>query len=118
MTKTKRKPTTHLEVSRRGGAASTPAQNEARKRNAQLAGRPKRVCNHCGERVRGGHVDQALDTKCGAHGWHWQKPHEAVSTTPTPIDAIAAILNDPSLTNDGMIELITDAVRATGRKVP
>jgi len=40
--------------------------------NAQRAGRPRRVCVHCGERVYGGHVDRALDTTCGAHAWRWQ----------------------------------------------
>jgi len=57
-----------------GGRANTEAQLAARRKNAQLAGRPRRVCRHCGEPVRGGHADAALDTSCGAHGWRWQRP--------------------------------------------
>ena len=60
-------------LGRLGGAANTPAQNLARKRNAQLAGRPRRVCNACGHSVVGGHADRALDDTCGRHGWHWEK---------------------------------------------
>ena len=63
-------------LGRLGGQAGTKAQNRARKQNAKLAGRPRRVCNHCGEPVIGGHVDRALDVKCGAHGWRWQKQSE------------------------------------------
>lgn len=63
-------------LGRLGGQAGTTAQNRARKKNAQLAGRPRRVCTHCGEPVVGGHVDRALDEKCGAHGWKWQKQSE------------------------------------------
>ena len=63
-------------LGRLGGQANSPAQNKARARNAQLAGRPRRVCNHCGEPVIGGHKDIVLDRKCGEHGWHWQRPSE------------------------------------------
>jgi hypothetical protein len=64
------------ELGRLGGLAGTPAQNRARRRNAQHAGRPRRVCTTCGEPVRGGHVNRALDDTCGPHGWRWQKPSE------------------------------------------
>jgi ribosomal protein S27AE len=59
-------------LGRKGGLANTVKQQRARKLNAQRAGRPRRICTHCGEAVIGGHVDRALDTKCGAHGWRWQ----------------------------------------------
>jgi hypothetical protein len=68
-------------LGRLGGSAGTEAQNLARKRNAQLAGRPRRVCNHCGEAVIGGHTDKALDVSCGQHGWHWQKRVDKPSGT-------------------------------------
>lgn len=56
-----------------GGAAGTAAQNAARKRNAQKAGRPRRICKRCKQPVVGGHLDRALDDSCGAHGWRWQR---------------------------------------------
>jgi hypothetical protein len=62
------------ELGRLGGSKNTAAQQDARKRNAQTAGRPARVCNFCGERV-GGHKHRPLDETCGAHGWRWQQPH-------------------------------------------
>lgn len=60
-----------------GGKANTRAQNIARARNAQRAGRPRRVCSVCHEPVRGGHLDRDLDETCGKHGWRWQKPEGA-----------------------------------------
>ena len=63
-------------LGRLGGSANTRAQQRARKRNAQLAGRPRRICTHCGEPVIGGHADRLLDVSCGAHGWTWQKQSE------------------------------------------
>ena len=71
-------------LGRLGGSAGTVAQNRARKRNAQLGGRPRRVCDKCGEPVTGGrdgwkhsgHVKTKLDDTCGQHGWHWQKKSE------------------------------------------
>jgi hypothetical protein len=63
-------------LGRLGGSAGSVAQNRARKANAQFAGRPRRVCNHCGEPIVGGHANKALDLTCGAHGWHWQKQSE------------------------------------------
>ena len=60
-------------LGRRGGKAGTDAQNEARKVNGQLGGRPGRVCSVCLEPVSGGHKDRRLDETCGAHGWQWQK---------------------------------------------
>jgi hypothetical protein len=63
-------------LGRLGGLANTPKQRRARKQNAQKAGRPRRVCTHCGEPVIGGHQDRALDESCGAHGWRWQTRRE------------------------------------------
>jgi len=61
-----------------GGRAGTTKQNEARKINAQRAGRPRRVCAVCNEPVVGGHVDRRLDASCGAHGWRWQRRDDPV----------------------------------------
>jgi hypothetical protein len=63
-------------LGRKGGAAGTPKQNAARAVNAKRAGRPRRVCNCCGEPVRGGHVDIKQDSRCKAPGWHWETPNE------------------------------------------
>ena len=60
-------------MGRKGGAANTEAQQRAREQNAKRAGRPRRVCLHCGEPVVGGHVDRGLDDTCGQHGWRWQQ---------------------------------------------
>jgi len=57
----------------KGGRARTPKQNAARRQNAQHAGRPRRVCIHCGEPVVGGHTDRQLDQSCGQNGWRWQQ---------------------------------------------
>jgi len=56
-----------------GGARNTPAQQAARVRNAQFAGRPGRVCTRCHKPVRGGHVDAGLDETCGGHTWQWSR---------------------------------------------
>jgi len=66
-------------LGRLGGAAGTKAQDRARKQNAQRAGRPKRVCIHCGKPVVAGHADRTLDETCGAHGWRWLKRHAVVT---------------------------------------
>lgn len=70
-------------IGRLGGSANTPAQMEARRRNAKLAGPPRRVCEGCGEPVfrpvrdgHGGHKDRKLDAKCHATAWHWQTKRE------------------------------------------
>jgi hypothetical protein len=60
-------------LGRLGGQANTAKQNAARRKNAKLAGRPRRVCKLCHQPVLGGHVDRALDATCGAHGWVWQQ---------------------------------------------
>jgi len=75
MTKMKKNPAA-VALGRLGGARNTRKQMEARKRNAQKAGRPRRVCAACGEPVLGFHVDRALDDSCGIHEWKWQKPSE------------------------------------------
>jgi hypothetical protein len=64
-------------LGRLGGQAGTKAQNRARAQNAQLAGRPGRVCVDCGEPVHGGHKDRRLDKTCKGHRWRWRKPGEA-----------------------------------------
>jgi hypothetical protein len=65
-------------LGRLGGSANTPAQKRARRENAKLAGRPRRVCTKCGEPVHGGgvHKDRALDETCGGLYWKWQKRSE------------------------------------------
>lgn len=108
-------------LGRLGGAANTPAQQRARKRNAKLAGRPGRVCLHCGEPVAGGHVERALDESCGQHGWRWQqgangKP-TATGATAT-LDAIATELRRGRNRDDqDTIRAIADLVRASGRRL-
>ena len=62
-----------VSLGRLGGQAGTPAQDAARARNAQHAGRPGRVCTKCGEPVVGGHQNRMLDLTCGAHGWKWRQ---------------------------------------------
>jgi hypothetical protein len=69
----KRKNRSAVLLGRRGGRAKTPKQHAARKRNATKAGRPRRVCIHCGGAVVGGHVVRKQDERCGAHGWRWQQ---------------------------------------------
>ena len=63
-------------LGRLGGTANTAAQLKARRKNARKAGRPRRVCSHCGEPARGGHIDRRLDDSCGRHGWKWQRRSE------------------------------------------
>jgi hypothetical protein len=63
-------------LGRMGGLANTAKQQKARAQNAKRAGRPRRVCTHCGAPVIGGHQDRALDVTCGAHGWRWQSRRE------------------------------------------
>lgn len=58
-------------LGRLGGSANTTAQNRARKRNAQTAGRPGRICVRCRKPVRGGHKDPKLDDTCGGREWLW-----------------------------------------------
>lgn len=58
-------------MGRIGGARNTKDQIEARAKNQKRAGRPGRVCTTCGQPVKGGHKDVALDQSCGQHGWHW-----------------------------------------------
>lgn len=106
-------------LGRRGGKANTKAQNAARKANAQKAGRPKRVCKHCGQPVLGGHVDRSLDTSCGAHGWRWER---AGQHHPMPenkdavaLDVIAASF--PVIDAEVFVEWLAEQLRATGREV-
>jgi len=61
------------QLGRLGGLANTEAQQRARQKNAQRAGRPRRVCIYCGEPVKGGHADPKRDKTCGAHGWCWHR---------------------------------------------
>jgi hypothetical protein len=72
-------------LGRLGGQANTKAQNRARKQNAQLAGRPRRVCTHCNEPVVGGHADRALDESCGRHGWRWERAGTGHPAPPSPL---------------------------------
>jgi hypothetical protein len=91
---TPRKNPNAMALGRRGGKAGTPAQNQARRQNAQRGGgRPGRVCTTCGEPVVGGHVDRRLDETCGEHGWRWQQRASATTApTPPPLPADIAVL--------------------------
>jgi hypothetical protein len=71
-------------LGQRGGLANTEKQQLTRKLNAKRAGRPRRVCLHCGEPVIGGHVDRSLDSSCGAHGWRWQSRAEQFAQHSAP----------------------------------
>jgi hypothetical protein len=121
--------TAAMRLGRLGGKAGTSKQNAARKRNAQRAGRPRRVCITCNEPVVGGHVDRRLDASCGAHGWRWQRrddPHvpndDAVDTivalvgrlSPAKRAELLARLNPPPSLDDEMAKLKT--VMAAVRK--
>ena len=79
-----------IALGRLGGSANTKAQNRARKANAQFAGRPRRICVHCGEPVLGGHVDRTRDATCGAHGWRWQKQSEPDAPARRPLPLVVA----------------------------
>src|SRR5262245_36654798 len=85
-------------LGRLGGSANTEAQNAARAKNAQSAGRPKRVCRFCGEPVLGGHRDRRLDETCGAHGWRWLQqsndPHPEVKPDPALLHDVLHALEE------------------------
>lgn len=104
-------------LGRLGGAANTPAQNKARRKNAQHAGRPGRVCNHCGDAVVGGHVDRARDATCGQHGWHWRQSGtdtgRATGATAT-LAEIAVVARRRSLDVTERLQQIHDLLRAAG----
>lgn len=109
-------------LGRLGGMANTPAQQRARQRNAQKAGRPGRVCVHCGQPVIGGHADRNLDASCGAHGWRWERAgvrHPApLSDERRALDAIAKVLAVAAARGtDPSFEAIARAIRSTGRAV-
>jgi hypothetical protein len=122
----RKKNRTAQRLGRLGGQANTPAQQAARRRNAQRAGRPRRVCETCGEPVVGGHADRRLDRQCGQHGWRWERGGTRLPTPANPdrtaLDAIARHLSTPALTDIvGAIDTLTaiaDLVRLTGRTVP
>lgn len=116
--KSKRKNRMAQELGRRGGAANTPAQHAARQRNALRAGRPRRVCDTCGEAVVGGHADRRLDLQCGQHGWRWERAGVRVPAPANPdrtaLDAIARRLSGQAWNAD-TLTAIADLVRLTGR---
>ena len=68
-------------LGRLGGARNTPAQQAARAKNVQRAGRPGRICIHCGEPVYGGHKDRKLDTTCPGRAWTWGEARTRRPTT-------------------------------------
>lgn len=84
---------TLAERGRLGGTRNTDAQRAARRANGAKGGRPRRVCTHCGEPVKGGHVDAARDASCGAHGWQWERAGQKVepSTRPAPVFTLAEL---------------------------
>lgn len=109
-------------LGRLGGAKNTPAQQRARKRNAQKAGRPRRVCTKCAQPVIGGHADRALDATCGAHGWRWERAgvdHPApVNRERAALDAIADVLAVAVERNiEPSFDALARIVRNTGRKI-
>lgn len=110
-------------LGRLGGQANTRAQQLARKRNAQKAGRPRRVCNHCSMPVAGGHVDRKLDKTCGQHGWSWERagqPHTAPKDPEAiALDDIANVLRDspPGRDAPDVVQHIARVLRGVGRKV-
>ena len=63
-------------LGRLGGSANTPAQIEAKRRNARFGGRPGRVCTDCGQPVYGGHKNRKLDGHCHSRSWTWQSTSE------------------------------------------
>jgi len=71
-------------LGRLGGSRNTPAQVKARADNAKLAGRPGRVCAHCGEPVYGGHKNSKQNKRCDSHTWEWQKPRDVIVAAQTP----------------------------------
>lgn len=107
-------------IGRRGGMANTKAQNRARARNAQKAGRPRRVCKTCRQPVLGGHVDRALDETCGQHGWQWEQAGKRHPAPPSALDAIAAVLverHSQARSIEWALGRIADIVTASGREV-
>lgn len=82
MAKSPKKNPAAVQLGRLGGIAGTAAQNAARAANAKLAGRPRRICDHCGEPVRAGHVDRDQDTVCTNPGWHWERPSDRRQPAP------------------------------------
>jgi len=98
-------------LGRLGGAANTPAQQRARRRNAQFAGRPRRVCTSCGEPVAGGHVDRRLDDVCGQHGWRWQQGAQAPESPEK--DLLRAVLAAlPPTTDPELLRRLRAAIRS------
>jgi len=63
-------------LGRLGGSQNTPAQIQAKRRNAELAGRPGRICADCGQPVHGWHKNRALDFRCQGRTWRWQSQNE------------------------------------------
>jgi len=107
------------QLGRLGGTANTEAQNAARAKNAQRAGRPRRVCIYCREPVIGGHVDRRLDSPdhCGAHGWRWQHhtAEERPTTDPDPellADVLAVLEDVPQLRRSRLLARVRRAVAA------
>jgi hypothetical protein len=115
-------------LGRLGGSKNSLAQHAARQRNARLAGRPRRICVHCRQPVKGGHVDRTLDETCGRHGWRWDR---AGREWPAPanrdrdaLDLIAALVRDSEWIRTRhadwapqLVEAIREAVQGTGRTI-
>jgi len=65
-------------LGRLGGSRNTQAQKDARAANSKLAGRPGRICAHCGLAVYGGHKDAKQNKRCDGRTWEWQKPRDVL----------------------------------------
>jgi len=79
-----------VRLGRLGGSKNTAKQQAARRQNAPLGGRSRRVCTSCGSHVdyrkidgvtHHGHLDPALDASCHGHRWTWQTPSEKRTRT-------------------------------------
>ena len=107
-------------LGRLGGSRNSKAQQRARKRNAQLAGRPGRVCATCLQPVLGGHVDRTLDETCGQHGWKWMRAGKKHPAPPNAdraaLDQLAAEMSGHEWNAD-LCDRLATILRESGRQI-